>query len=100
MKMQMLGPMRWHAVDLDGTLAKEGENKGAWSPYYIGEPIPAMVDRVKGWLKAGDSVSDLYRARRSGRPRPQDAGHAGDSGMVPKEHWATPRNYLREVYEV
>lgn len=62
MKMQILGPMRWHAVDLDGTLAKEGENKGAWSPYYIGEPIAAMVDRVKGWLKAGDSVS-IFTAR-------------------------------------
>jgi hypothetical protein len=62
LKMQIVGPMRWHAVDLDGTLAIEGDNPGAWSPYYIGDPIPAMVDCVKKWLKAGDQVS-IFTAR-------------------------------------
>lgn len=41
------------AVDLDGTLA-------AWSPDYapdkIGKPVPAMMDRVKGWLNDGHEV--------------------------------------------
>jgi hypothetical protein len=57
--------MKWHAVDLDGTLAKKGMDSGmpvAWSPYAIGEPIPAAVDRVKGYLKDGDQVS-IFTAR-------------------------------------
>jgi hypothetical protein len=39
---------KWIGVDLDGVLAKmEGWN----GPYEIGEPVPAMVDRVKKWLE-------------------------------------------------
>ena len=49
------------AVDLDGTLAKmEGWN----GPYEIGEPIPAMVNRVKKWLTKGYSVK-IFTARAS-----------------------------------
>jgi len=36
---------QWIGVDLDGTLAKYGEWRGV---EHIGEPIPPMVDRVKG----------------------------------------------------
>ncbi len=43
----------WYGVDLDGTLAR-------WDHFVpaseIGEPIPAMVDRVKAWLAAGEEV--------------------------------------------
>lgn len=42
---------KWIGVDLDGTLASnqhEGDE--------IGEPVPAMVDRVKLWLSEGRDV--------------------------------------------
>jgi hypothetical protein len=40
-------------VDLDGTLA----HYTSWhADGGIGDPIPAMVDRVKGWLQTGVSV--------------------------------------------
>ncbi len=41
------------AVDLDGTLAKYDEWRGA---KHIGAPIPAMVTRVEQWLKEGKDV--------------------------------------------
>ena len=44
---------KWIGVDLDGVLAKmEGWN----GPYEIGEPVPAMVDRVKKWLEEGKTI--------------------------------------------
>lgn len=42
----------WIGVDLDGTLARYD----GWREGEIGEPIPAMVDRVKEWLKEGMEV--------------------------------------------
>ena len=48
----------WIGVDLDGTLAKyDGWNGGS-----IGEPIPAMLSRVKKWLKEGREVK-IFTAR-------------------------------------
>lgn len=44
--------MAWIGVDLDGTLAKR--NGGIGRP--IGDPVPAMVARVKGWTEAGREV--------------------------------------------
>lgn len=45
----------WIGVDLDGTLAHyEG-----WDGGNIGEPIPLMVNRVKGWLSEGKTVKIL-----------------------------------------
>ena len=41
------------AVDLDGTLARYDKWVG-WG--HIGEPIPAMVERVKEWLREGHAV--------------------------------------------
>jgi hypothetical protein len=41
------------AVDLDGTLAYYDTWKGR---EHIGAPIPAMVQRVKGWLAQGHVV--------------------------------------------
>ena len=46
-------------VDLDGTLAKYTTWKGI---EHIGEPIPAMVNRVKRWLKQGKKVK-IFTAR-------------------------------------
>jgi len=49
----------WIGVDLDGTLAVYDGWKG---PYHIGEPIPAMVARVKAMLAAGRDVR-IFTAR-------------------------------------
>lgn len=49
----------WIGVDLDGTLA---HYTGWQGPSVIGAPIPAMVERVKGWLEAGKKVK-IFTAR-------------------------------------
>ena len=43
----------WTGVDLDGTLAKHESGE---SVDHIGEPIPAMVERVRAWLAEGRVV--------------------------------------------
>lgn len=48
-----MGGNGWIGVDLDATLAKYDGFKG---PTVIGEPIPAMVDRVKAWIAKGYEV--------------------------------------------
>lgn len=45
--------MSYIGVDLDGTLAYYDEDSTIDT---IGEPIPEMLERVKGWLAAGDEV--------------------------------------------
>ena len=47
------------AVDLDGTLAVYGGYKG---PKDIGEPIPAMMQRVRQWREEGREVI-IFTAR-------------------------------------
>ena len=51
----------WIGVDLDGTLAYHGEWLGST---HIGEPIPAMLERVLKWLAAGIEVR-IMTARAS-----------------------------------
>lgn len=48
-------------MDLDGTLATYDTWKG---PKHIGAPIPAMVERIKNWLKEGYEVR-IFTARAS-----------------------------------
>jgi hypothetical protein len=43
----------WIGVDLDGTLAYYDEWRGIT---HIGEPIPAMLARVKRWIAEGKDV--------------------------------------------
>lgn len=43
-------PTGWIGVDFDGTLAK----RARWPD--LGEPIPAMLERVKAWVAAGVEV--------------------------------------------
>lgn len=43
----------WIGVDLDGTLAHYDKWMG-WNVF--GEPIPAMVERVRAWLRDGREV--------------------------------------------
>ncbi len=49
----------WIAVDLDGTLAHYDGWKGI---EHIGEPIPAMLARVKQWIADGKTVK-IFTAR-------------------------------------
>ena len=49
----------WIGVDLDGTLAYHDTWKGH---EHIGEPIPAMLQRVKDWLDRGLTVK-IFTAR-------------------------------------
>lgn len=51
--------MSWIGVDLDGTLAFYG---GWAGPGHIGEPVPAMAERVKRWL-AEDKEVRIFTAR-------------------------------------
>lgn len=46
----------WIGVDLDGTLAVDDGWRGV---HHIGQPVPAMVDRVRGWLAEGIEVRIL-----------------------------------------
>ncbi len=49
----MSGHKGWIGVDLDATLAEYNGWKGV---EHIGDPIPAMLERVKGWLQEGQPV--------------------------------------------
>lgn len=74
---------RWIGVDLDGTLAKWD---CGWEedPRTIGEPIPAMVDRVREWLAAGRVVK-IMTARCDPRWRKPN----GEVVMLtPEAHWS------------
>jgi hypothetical protein len=51
----------WIGVDLDGCLA---EHDGPWDPTQIGEPVPAMLERVKKWIADGKTVK-IFTARAS-----------------------------------
>lgn len=53
--------MGWYGVDLDGTLARYD----GWGDGNIGEPIPAMVEKVKRLLAAGQQVK-IFTARVAG----------------------------------
>lgn len=56
----------WIGVDLDGTLAYYDDWRGA---DHIGEPIPAMLARVKRWVSEGREVRIV--TARVGRPDPE-----------------------------
>lgn len=51
----------WIGVDLDGTLAHY-EPGSPWNGLEIGEPVPAMVARVRRWLAEGRDVR-IFTAR-------------------------------------
>ena len=49
----------WIGVDLDGTLAHYDEWRGL---DHIGPPVRVMLNRVKAWLAAGETVK-IFTAR-------------------------------------
>jgi len=51
----------WIGVDLDGTLAHYDHWRGH---EHVGEPVPAMMERVRRWLSEGREVR-IFTARVS-----------------------------------
>jgi len=78
----------WIGVDLDGTLAKYG----SWNGGQIGEPIPAMVERVKKWLADGVEVR-VFTARVG-----WGAGYSAESGRSDDEKFAEEQRALIEAW--
>ncbi len=50
----------WIGVDFDGTLAYYDPN--SYTPGVVGEPVPAMLERVRSWLREGKTVK-IFTAR-------------------------------------
>lgn len=65
-----MGADAWFGFDLDGTLAHYDHWAG---PTHIGDPVPAMVAKVKELLKGGATVK-VFTARAS-EPDPQTLAH-------------------------
>jgi len=59
------------ALDLDGTLAHYNGWRGM---DHIGDPIPAMVTKVREWIAAGDKIT-IFTARVSDQAEAPDASH-------------------------
>jgi len=62
----------WVGVDLDGTLA---HYDGWVSPSHIGDPVPRMLERVKGWIAEGRKVK-IVTARVSNQAQAQQVREA------------------------
>lgn len=77
----------WICVDLDGTLAKYGTWDGG-----IGEPIPLMVERVKGWIEQGVEVR-IFTARVG-----FGGGYSAESGRSDDENFAAEQRLLIEAW--
>ena len=70
----------WRGVDLDGTLAEWGPGRNQ-DVYRVGDPIPAMVERVRNWLSAGIEVR-IVTARVGTCGSVNDDGVADDQGFA------------------
>lgn len=85
--------MGYYAVDLDGTLAHYDSWRGI---EHIGEPIPAMVERVKEWRRQGQEVK-IFTARMSGHGLDDLKGSKADC-LTPIQKWC--EKHLGEVLPV
>lgn len=72
----------WIGVDLDGTLAQYE----SWGDGSIGEPIPAMLERVKAWLDAGQMVQIVTARVGPGVPPEERQQQAIRIGLWCKMH--------------
>ena len=75
----------WIGVDLDGTLAYHDTWKGH---QHIGEPVPAMLNRVKDWLASGRVVK-IFTARvcEHGRMDTSNGEPTAVDVITPIENW-------------
>lgn len=69
----------WIGVDLDGTLARYDGWRGI---DHIGEPVPAMLERVQKWLAEGREVR-IFTARVC---EPRMGGPGDDTAEVARHH--------------
>jgi hypothetical protein len=72
----------WVGVDLDRTLAHYDRWQGHT---HIGEPVPAMLDRVKKWLSEGQDVR-IFTARVSHDGTEKRYAEASEA-LVAVEQW-------------
>lgn len=71
----------WIGVDFDGTLA----TYGAWGDgTKLGEPVPAMVNRVKALISKGEDVR-IFTARVGKREGVNAAGQYADDAFIEKQ---------------
>jgi len=81
----------WIGVDLDGTLAHYDGWRGI---DHIGEPVPAMIERVRNWLAAGQEVR-IFTARVC---EPRMGGPGDDTAVLARYHilqWLIIHGLLR-----
>ena len=78
----------WVGVDLDGTLARYD----GWAQGGIGEPVPAMLARVKQWLKDGITVK-IFTARVG-----TGAGYSSGSGRSDDDDFVREQRLLIEEW--
>lgn len=74
----------WIGVDLDGTLAKY-----TGQIYDVGEPVPAMVDRVKQLIAAGNDVRIMTARVGTGKGKLSFGGDAAfiETQVILIRHW-------------
>jgi hypothetical protein len=70
----------WIGVDLDGTLAVYN----GWNGGGIGDPVPAMADRVREWLAQGVDVR-IFTARIASTGMVNGSGQADDAPFVAEQ---------------
>jgi hypothetical protein len=84
----------WIGVDLDGTLAKYV----GWNEGVIGDPIPAMAERVREWLRAGKDVRIVTaRVAAAFLPRASDAARAEAADQCVRIMEWTERHFGRAL---
>lgn len=76
----------WIAVDFDGTLAIYN----GWNGGKLGDPVPAMVERVKTWLSQGIEVR-VFTARVG-----MGAGYSIESGRSDDDQFVQEQTKLIE----
>jgi len=86
--------MSWIGVDLDGTLAHYGGFKGV---DHIGEPIPLMLERVKGWIAEGKCVK-IFTARMHGHGKIHPPATEPEDVLTPIQNWC--RKHVGKVLPV
>lgn len=87
------GMAPWIGVDLDGTLAIDDGWRGFG---HVGEPIPAMVERVKEWLSEGIEVR-IFTARYAAHYTGDEHGDAVDV-ISPIQAWC--ELHIGQVLEI
>lgn len=82
------------AVDLDGTLAHyDGYSED------IGKPIPAMMSRVKGWLKDGHSVVIFSARAKTEREKSQIRQWLEENDLPALEVTNIKKHTFRKIFD-